>query len=171
MIEQADFSAVKSCGFIHAEIIYEPLQTIMRKIIHAFLFFIIILSSLTSQSQELNKTNLIGKWVAKGEETRISYIIFEKEGYATFEIEGEVIGGKDFTIKGEKAEMKYEINNNVEPNQIDFIVTKLEKGEQMKLLCIAKFKSKNILHFAITNGDERPTDFHPNFSVILERFE
>ena len=43
------------------------------------------------------------------------------------------------SMNGKKGKMTYEINSKTDPIQIDLIVTKLETGEEHRLLCIAKF--------------------------------
>ena len=54
---QADFSADKSCGFIHAEIIAKPLATTMKKIL------LIILIGISNLTFSQIGTNLSGKIV------------------------------------------------------------------------------------------------------------
>jgi hypothetical protein len=116
----------------------------------------------------INNNKFIGKWIgeSKGE---IGYISFDKEGYAVFEIQGQIFGGKEFVLNGKKGMMTYKINNKVNPIEIDLIVTKIESKEEMKLLCIANFKNENEMEFAINFENKRPVDFNTEDSMILKR--
>ena len=63
------------------------------------LLFLLLIANATLTAQ--NQTDFHGKWI--GEDAgEIGYIIFDNEGYAAFEIQGELFGGKEFVIKGEK---------------------------------------------------------------------
>jgi len=123
-----------------------------------------------SFNSSLDSFNLIGKWTGedKGE---IGFITFDKEGYATFEIEGQVIGGKEFLMNGKKGEMTYELNLDKNPIEIDLTITKLESKEQKKILCIAEFKDENNMIFAMTFNSQRPTEFNNENSINLRRTE
>ena len=65
--------------------------------------------------------------------------------------------------------MTYEINDKTNPIQVDLIVTKLDSGEQKKLLCIAEFINSNTMKFAINFEGKRPTEFDSENSIILKR--
>lgn len=100
---------------------------------------------------------------------KIGYLNFDSEGYAFFEIQGQIFGGKKFIYDGKKGKMTYEINTETNPIEVDLIVTKLESEKQKKLLCIAEFIDKDTMKFAITFDDKRPTEFDSENPIIFKR--
>ncbi|NMH86543.1 hypothetical protein [Flavivirga algicola] len=135
----------------------------MKKIL--ILLLAIPLLSLTTKN---DTSRFIGKW--KGEDNGdIGYIIFDKEGYATFEIQGKTFGGKEFVLKEEKGSLTYKIDDSKDPIQVDFIITKLATGEEKRLLCIANFLDTDTMEFAINYKNNRPTEFDTENSIILKR--
>jgi hypothetical protein len=133
---------------------------------HIFTFFIIPLLLINTTNQ---KEDFIGKWVGE-DQGEIGYITFDDEGYAAFEVEGQVLGGKEFIMNGEKGKMTYTINYKTKPIEVDLTVTKLESGESKSLLCIAEFKDKNSMSFNMSYTSERPTDFGEG-TIVLTRME
>lgn len=116
-----------------------------------------------------NKSKFVGKWIAVDHGDTM-YIIFEKEGYVTLKMGGEVIGGKAFDLEGKKSKMTYSINDKTNPIQVDFIITELESNRKEYLPCLAKFIDDNTLKFAMGFEDEiRPTKFDADNSVLLKR--
>lgn len=135
----------------------------MKKLI--ILLFIIPLLSMTTEN---DKTKFIGKWIGEDKKD-IAYLNFDSEGYAYFEIQGQIMGGKEFVNNGKKGSMTYEINSETEPIQVDLIVTLLETKEQKKLLCISNFIDDDTMEFAIGFEGIRPTEFDSENSIILKR--
>jgi len=135
----------------------------MKKLI--ILLFIIPLLSMTTEN---DKAKFIGKWIGEDKKD-IGYLNFDSEGYAYFEIQGQIMGGKEFVQNGKKVSMTYEINSETEPIQVDLIVTLLETKEQKKLLCISNFIDDNTMEFAIGFEGIRPTKFDSENSIILKR--
>lgn len=131
---------------------------------HLFIFFIVPLMLLNLTSQ---KEDFVGKWIGE-DKGDIGYIVFDEEGYASFEIEGQIMGGKDFTMNGQKGKMTYSINDKVSPVEIDFIITKIDTEESMELLGIAEFIDKDTVNFSISYDSVRPTQFGET-SIILKR--
>ena len=131
---------------------------------HLLIFFIIPLMLFNSTSQ---KEDFVGKWIGE-DKGDIGYIVFDEEGYASFEIEGQIMGGKDFTMNGQKGKMTYSINDKVNPVEIDFIITKIDTEESMELLGIAEFIDKDTVNFSISYDSVRPTQFGET-SIILKR--
>lgn len=127
--------------------------------------FIILLLSMTMEN---DKSKFTGKWAGE-DEKEIGYLNFEASGYASFEIRGQVFGGKEFVFHGKKASMTYQVNNKTNPINIDLIITMLETGEQKKLLCIANFFDHDTMEFAISFEENRPTTFDPKNSIIFKR--
>ena len=93
-------------------------------------------------------------FVAK-DEKEIGYMNFDSEGYAYFEIQGQILGGKEFVMNGKKGKMTYEINREFNPIKIAFIVTLLESGEQKRLLCSSNFIDNDTMEFAINFEENR----------------
>ncbi|MGJ8549724.1 hypothetical protein [Winogradskyella wichelsiae] len=127
-------------------------------------FFIAPLFILSAVSQ---KETFIGKWTAE-DHNEIGYLLFDSEGYAAFEISGQIMGGKEFYINDQKGKMTYAINYETTPIEIDFTLTKIESGESKKLLGIAEFTDKNTVNFNINFDNVRPSQFDKN-SITLKR--
>jgi len=131
---------------------------------HLFTFFIIPLFLLNTTSQ---KEDFIGKWTGE-DQGEIGFIIFDDEGYAAFEVEGQILGGKEFFMNGKKGKMTYTINYETNPIEVDFTMTKIESGESKIILGIAEFTDKNTMTFDMTFDTERPSEFGDN-SITLKR--
>lgn len=126
--------------------------------------FLFSTTLITAQKQ----TDFLGKWLGD-DGSEIGYVIFEKDGYAAFETQGQVIGGKEFVMNGEKGKMTYTINTDVSPIEIDLIVTKLSSGESRTISCIAQFKEKDVMMFALAFDAERPKNFEGDNAITLKR--
>lgn len=131
---------------------------------HLLVFFIIPFLLFNSTDQ---KQDFVGKWIGedKGE---IGYIIFDDEGYATFEIGGQTMGGKEFFINGTQGKMTYNINYETNPVEVDFTITKILSGESKTVLSIAEFIDEDTMTFNMSFNDIRPTDFGES-SITLKR--
>jgi len=134
------------------------------------LLLLLLIISLSSFHLNYQTTDFVGKWIGE-ENGEIGFVVFDKEGYASFEVDGKILGGKEFTINGEKGKMTYEVNSDTNPIEIDFTLTKLKTGEQKQLLCIARFIDKNSMEFAISFDTDRPSNFKETNSIILKRVE
>jgi hypothetical protein len=113
------------------------------------------------------KQDLIGKWVGE-DKNEIGAIIFYDEGYAAFEIEGQIMGGKEFYMQGQKGEMTYSINYDTNPIEIDFTLTKTLSGESKKILGIAQFTDEDTFNFNMNFNGARPSDFDEG-SITMKR--
>ncbi|TJY33939.1 hypothetical protein [Pontimicrobium aquaticum] len=133
------------------------------------LILLLLIIPLTSFNYN-QATDFVGRWTGE-DKNEIGFITFDKEGYASFEFEGKIFGGKEFVINGEKGKMVYVINKKVTPIQVDFVVKKLETGEERKILCIAKFEDENNMQFAMTFDSVCPTEFNSENSITLKRVE
>ncbi len=135
----------------------------MKKLL--LILFVFPLMSFTTESDH---EKFIGKWIGedKGE---IGYINFDNEGYAFFEMQGRIFGGKEFIFDGKKGKMTYEVNSKTNPIQLDFVITKLEDGEQKRLLCIVEFSDNNTMKMALNFNDDRPIVFDQKNSITLKR--
>lgn len=132
-----------------------------------FLIILFIIPFL-SMTVENDKAKFIGKWIGK-DKKEIGYLNFDSEGYAYFEIKGEILGGKDYVDNGEKGSMTYEINTETKPIQVDLILTMFESKEQRKLLCISNFIDDDTMEFAIGFEGIRPTEFNSENTLIFKR--
>jgi hypothetical protein len=135
----------------------------MRKLCILFLAL-----SFLSFIPKTETNQFVGRWTGE-DNGDIGYMVFDAEGYAPFEIKGQVFGGKEFTLQGKKGSMMYEINNTTKPIEVDFIVTQLETGEQKRMLCIAKFTDANNMRFAMGFNNTRPTEFTELNAIRLKR--
>ena len=110
------------------------------------------ISSFTSPSP-----SLIGQW--KGEDNgEVGIITFEKEGYVSFTINDEKVGGKDYESEGLVFDMFYETDETVNPNTIDFVI-KLDDDEVevARMLGIYHFVDDNTLIINMKfDGSPRP---------------
>lgn len=132
------------------------------------LILLLLALPLLSFQNTQTSDGFIGSW--KGDDNgEIGIITFEADGYALFEMEGQVIGGREFEMNGEKGKMTYTINSNTSPIQVDFEITKLASGESKKLLAIAEFIDLNTLQIAIGFDSERATEFTESNSIVLKR--
>lgn len=132
------------------------------------LLVITVLVQMLSIISAVAQDKFVGKWTADdGKE--IGFIEFQEEGYAALGIGNKVMGGKEFTLRGKKGSMTYVVRDEVLPIKIDLVVTKLESGEQKKLLCIARFINDNEMLFAMNFNNQRPIDFTENNAIILKR--
>lgn len=129
---------------------------------------IVILLPLFALNIQINPNNFVGKWVGDDKNT-VGTIIFDKDGYAAFEIDGQLIGGKEFVLHGKKGQMTYSINKETKPFQIDFTLTKLASGEQKTILAIAEFINADVINFAVSFDNIRPTSFDDGNGIILTR--
>ncbi|CAL2103707.1 conserved protein of unknown function [Tenacibaculum sp. 190130A14a] len=129
---------------------------------------ILFIIPLLSMNIKNDKAKFIGKWIGEAKK-EIGFLNFDSEGYAYFEIDGEILGGKDFVKNGKRGSMTYEINNKTQPIQVDLILTMFESKEQKKLLCISNFIDDDTMEFAIGFGGIRPTEFNSENTIILKR--
>lgn len=131
---------------------------------YVFTFLIIPLFLLNSTSQ---KEDFIGKWIGE-DQGEIGFISFDTEGYAAFEIEGQLMGGKEFYMNGQKGKMTYTINTKTSPIEVDFILTKVITGESKNILGIAEFLDKDTMNFNMSFDATRPSEFGEN-AITLKR--
>jgi len=102
--------------------------------------------------------SLIGKW--KGEDNgEVGIITFEKEGYVSFTINDEKVGGKDYESEGIVFDMFYETDETVTPHTMDFVIKMDdEEVEVARMLGIYHFVDDNTLIINMKfDGSTRPT--------------
>lgn len=132
------------------------------------LLLLLLLIPLTSFTVLQEPDDFIGRWKGKDKEN-IRFMNFDKEGYASFETKGQIIGGKEFLLDGKKGSMTYEINTDKDPIEIDFTITKLKTNEQKKILAIVKFQDNNNILIALEFDTLRPTEFNKENAITLKR--
>lgn len=103
----------------------------------------------------------VGKWKGK-DKGDIGFLTLTEDGFATFEFNGQTMGGKSYDHQGVNAAMKYTVNNGTTPTSIDFIIFDNRANEELgRLKGIIKMNSRNEMQMAMTfgGGTGRPTDF------------
>src|SRR5690606_25642681 len=106
---------------------------------------------------------LVGKWKGSDGGDEIGFIVFDKDGFVTIELQGGAMGGPKFNAGGADASMRYEVNTAVEPHQIDFVIRLLEDDSELgRLPGIYKLVNpKTLLLNMNFDGPERPVEFDP----------
>lgn len=118
-----------------------------------FIAFFLTFSSVHSQS-------LVGSW--KGEDNgEVGVITFDKNGYVSFTINGESIGGKGYKAEGMVFDMVYETDDASVPHHMDFVI-KMDDGslEISRMQGIYSFvDDKTLIINMKFDGSERPQAF------------
>lgn len=121
------------------------------KSIVTFLFLVLTCSNLMGQKT----TDLVGRWIGADIDNNKSEMFFTEDGFVSFTINKQTFGGKNFTIKGQKADLKYEMDSSKNPIWLDFIG--YLSGE-----IIEKGRLKGIIRFI----DEDNADILLNFENV-----
>ena len=140
----------------------------MKKIILLLSILLITGTSLITAQD----SRLTGKWTGLSEGER-GIMTFDKDGYASFTIEGETIGGKKYKADGILMTMTYEYDDQVVPHTIDFVISTAEENiEIIRMKGIYKFVNDRTMIFNMKFDDsERPLEFNkadPN-QIILTK--
>lgn len=136
------------------------MKTLHMKILKALSLSAVLFMFLTSFAASVGDSAHVGLW--KGEDKGdMGYLELTSDGYATFEFQGEKMGGKSYYNDGLELAMTYEIDNKKTPAHIDFImIDKSENSELGRLKGIIDMKSRDQLNLAIGfGGGSRPADF------------
>lgn len=137
---------------------------ILKKLSLALATLVLLLSFTTP------KEEYIGKW--KGQDKGdIGFLTLTDDGYALFEFNGQIMGGKSYNHQGIDAYMRYTVNTGISPAGIDFIIyTKKDNKELARMKGIIEMDSSDELHLALTFGDgsSRPTDFSKD-DIVFNR--
>ena len=139
----------------------------MKKIL---LLLIIILSLTSFKNTSESDFNIVGKWKG-GVNNEIGYFVFLEENYAYFEVQGQIIGGKEFEIKGKKGSMKYVIDYTTNPIQFDFITTRFDTKETLELFGIIDVINKNEIKISLGFNGSRPIKFDTDDAITFIRVE
>lgn len=103
----------------------------------------------------------VGKWKGK-DKGDIGFLTLTKDGYATFEFNGQVMGGKSYNHQGIDGSMTYTVNTSTSPYMIDFIIIDNSSDKELgRLRGIIKMNNNNEMQMAMTfgGGTGRPSDF------------
>ena len=113
----------------------------------------------------------VGKWKGR-DKGDIGYLTLTKDGYALFEFDGQIMGGKSFTRDGTEASMHYEVEKKENYYHIDFIVKKVEDKETLGTLeGIFKMNSESQMVLALGfDGSARPTNFETD-QITLNKID
>lgn len=114
--------------------------------------------TITFYTHTISAQSLVGKW--KGEDNgEVGVINFDKEGYVSFTVGGELVGGKNYQAEGLTFDMFYETDDSVTPHMVDFII-KMDDGqvEVARMQGIYDLVDKKTLVINMKfDGSERPT--------------
>jgi hypothetical protein len=128
----------------------------------AFLPLLFALATICT-SFTLPSPSLTGQW--KGEDNgEVGIISFEKEGYVSFTINNEKVGGKGYQAEGVVFDMFYETDESVTPHHMDFVIKMVEGGVEIaRMLGIYQFADDNTLIINMKfDGSPRPTTWDEN---------
>jgi hypothetical protein len=114
--------------------------------------------TITFFTQTIAAQSLVGKW--KGEDNgEVGIINFDKDGYVSFTVGGELVGGKNYQAEGLTFDMFYETDDSVTPHTVDFVI-KMDEGqvEVARMQGIYNLVDKKTLVINMKfDGTERPT--------------
>jgi len=122
------------------------------------------LCSFTGYEKEFD---LIGRWESTVE-GEVYAFTFEKDGYVTMQKGDMTMGGKEFEMAGEKASMQYSVDYTKNPNEVDFIMTRLSKNEKRTVLK-GIFKAQGDNEILLVMGAERPESFEGTEALVFKR--
>ena len=124
---------------------------------------------LASSFDSPNDDKHLGKWEGV-DKNKIGYISFDSEGYAAFEIDGQIVGGEKFEMQGMQFQMKYKIDYSITPVSLDIIMYSYhEKQELNRMKGILEFCEDGSMKMALDfSGVTRPVNFDEN-SLILTK--
>lgn len=136
----------------------------MKLHIKLLLLFSIVLNS-SSYSQN-KKLNIVGNWKMTDYSGTKSDFILSEDNYASISVNGEFIDGKNFIIHGgkndgQKGEMKYLINYEKNPIELDLIAM-IENKEMGRILGVIKQINENEFLMIWSFNGERNSDFSEN---------
>jgi uncharacterized protein (TIGR03067 family) len=128
----------------------------------------LLITSFTAVKEEL----LVGKW--KGEDKGgIGFLSLSADGFATFEMNGQTMGGKSFDMSGVIATMRYSTDATTAPASIDFIIYEEATYKEIsRLKGIYKMNTPDKLQIALMfeEGRGRPDDFSTD-NIMFYRVE
>ena len=137
----------------------------MKKII---LLLLVTLSLTSFDTVDNTQFNIVGRW--KGSDVKtIGYVVFQADGYAYFEVQGQKMGGKDFVENGKRASMTYKFKEMGKMMHIDIVVKIVGEKNSHFLLGIAEKIDANSFKMQLGYNNVRPTTFNKNETAIFTR--
>lgn len=128
------------------------------------LFILLIITNICYSQNE--QQSIIGEWNATDFDGNKSKMIFSNDNYVSMTINGEFVDGNNLVVKsgennGQKAFIRYEIDNSSLPIKIDFIAIKLD-GEKFvekgRIVGILEFLNETEMRINLS-FTERETEF------------
>lgn len=141
------------------------------------LLFLILTSVSYAQTK---KEALVGEWQGTDANGVKNKMIFTSDNFISMTINGEFIDGKNYIIRGgkndgQKALLKYEINESKVPVTLDVIAIALEKGKEIekgRILAILDFKSNDEIRINLSLNGVRSSEFNESNkanTILLKR--
>ena len=123
---------------------------------YPFFFRTLFCLSIFILTNQINAQSLVGNW--KGEDDgEVGVINFDEDGYVSFTVNGEEIGGKQYKSEGLVFDMFYEINDAVTPHTMDFVIKMADDIEVGRMMGIYAFDGNETLIINMNfDGGERP---------------
>jgi hypothetical protein len=141
-----------------------------RNIKSVLLIAVILILQSCSNTDERH----IGEWKGVDNAGTLS-LILDKTNHAVFVQGNQVLGGKDFKVKGIKAECKYEIDYSKSPIWLDLVI--YEEGETQesgRFKGIVRFITDKKIVYRINFTGERFDTFDPEDTkntVVFDKVE
>jgi len=132
-----------------------------------FLFCFLLLPLLLYAEQN-SASLLVGRWMGNGK-NEVAYIQFDGDGFASFQIDGDIVGGKEFMLEGVKFSMSYTVTDSTTPLEVDLLLKNEATKEERTMRMIAKFYGKDSLQLGSNFNEIRPTEFTVDNAIMLER--
>ncbi len=136
-------------------------------------FAILILASFVATNPKIDK-DLIGKWVSK-EKTDITELNIDKDGYISMVINGDALGGKDYSFQNMTLDMTYECYTKPTIRSIDVTLTAQGSKQIVRRMAgIYEFITPKQIRFRINmKGMDRPgrfnSDDEDDNTVVLDK--
>ncbi|WP_375241804.1 hypothetical protein [Lacinutrix sp.] len=137
---------------------------ILKKLSFVLVALLILCSFTISEGEH------VGRWKGK-DKGDIGFLTLSSEGFATFEFNGQEMGGKSYDHQGVTASMKYVVDYKSSPTAIDFIIIDNSTDTELgRLKGIINMKSSDEMQMAMTfgGGTTRPTDFSTD-AIVFNR--
>jgi len=146
----------------------------MKKILSLFL----ILTSISYAQSK--KEILVGNWQGTDASGVKNTMIFTSDNFISMTVNGELINGKNYIVKGgknngKKGLLKYEIDESKTPVTLDIIAYALENDQQIekgRFLAILDFKSNDEIKINLSLNGVRATEFNESnkaTTILLKR--
>ncbi|MGZ9676576.1 hypothetical protein [Flavobacterium sp. GNP001] len=145
----------------------------MKKITTFYIVALFIFSITGMYGQ--SPSDIVGKWEGIDYLNNPSELIFTEDSFVSFTINCEKLGGENFSIKGQKADLRYFIDSVKNPFWFDFIVySRTEKIEKGRIKGVLKFIDIDNIQIAVSFDGTRITDFsekNKESTITLKRIK